>query len=70
MQYTVMEYPAIIYKNAKNDTYIANCITKKLIGYGNSEYNAVKNLEILLNKDKTDYPVRVKPVYHFLSNLC
>ena len=69
MPFTVVEYPALIYKS-KNNMYVANCITKKLVGYGKSEHIAVKNLETILNKDKTDFPVRVKPVYKFLSKLC
>ena len=70
MSYIILEYPALIYKNKKNDTYVANCITKKLVGYGKSESLAIKNLEKILNSKKTDFPVRVKPVYKLFSNLC
>ena len=69
MSYIILEYPALIYKNKKNDTYVANCITKKLVGYGSSEKAAILNLEQILNKNVSDYPVRVKPVYKFLPNL-
>ncbi len=68
MTYTILEYPALIYKN-KSNTYVANCITKKLVGYGKSEKIAVKNLENILNSRKTDYPIRVKPVYRLFENL-
>ncbi len=68
MTYTVLEYPALVYKS-KNNTYIANCIIKKMVGYGKSEYIAVKNLENILNRNKTDFAVKVKPVYKFLSKL-
>lgn len=68
MTYTILEYPALIYKN-KSNTYVANCITKKLVGYGKSETIAVKNLEHILNSRKTDYPIRVKPVYKLFENL-
>lgn len=68
MSYIILEYPALIYKS-KNDTFVANCITKKLVGYGKNERAAVKNLEKILNSRITDFPVRVKPVYKFLSNL-
>ena len=69
MSYIILEYPALVYKN-KNDMFVANCITKKLVGYGKNEKAAVKNLENILNQRETDFPVRVKPVYKILSQLC
>lgn len=68
MEYMTMQYPALIYKS-KNNTYVANCIIKKIVGFGKSEELAVLNLEKLLNKENTDFPVKVKPVYTFLPNL-
>lgn len=68
MEYTTMQYPALIYKS-KNNVYVANCIIKKIVGFGKSEQSAIANLEKLLNSEKTDFPVKVKPVYKFLPNL-
>lgn len=64
-----IQYPALIYKSRKNNIFIANCIIKNLIGYGHSEEDAIANLEMVLNKNSTDYPVTVKPVYKFLPEL-
>ena len=63
MTITEIQYPALIYKNNKNNVFVANCIVKKLIGFGHSEQDAILNLE------NTDFPVKVKPVYKFLPNL-
>lgn len=68
MQQTTILYPALIYKNKKSNVFVANCIIKKLIGYGRTEYDAVKNLENILNSRNPDYPVRVKPVHNYLSD--
>lgn len=67
MKYTSMEYPALIYRS-KNNTYVANCIIKKIVGFGHSEESAISNLEKILNREKTDFPIKVKPVYQFLPN--
>lgn len=69
MNQTSIIYPALIYKSKKNNIFVANCIIKKLIGYGHSEYDAVKNLEYVLNGQSSDYPVKIKPVYSFLPEL-
>ena len=62
MTNTIIEYPALIYK-AKNNTYIANCITKKIVSYGNSEQTALKNLENILSAENNEFLVKVKPMY-------
>ncbi len=64
-----IEYPALIYttKRHSRDMYVANCIIKKLVGYGRTEKDAVSNLEAVLNKLSTEYAVKVKPVYRFMS---
>lgn len=69
MQTISIQYPALIYKNPHNNVFVANCIIKKLIGYGHTEYDAIANLENILNKSNTDYPVKVRPVYQFLPDL-
>ena len=58
MTITEIQYPALIYKN-----------NKKLIGFGHSEQDAILNLEKILERENTDFPVKVKPVYKFLPNL-
>lgn len=69
MTYTSVLYPALVYKNTKNNVFVANCIIKKLIGYGHSEQEAINNLETILNISSKEYPVKVKPVYQFLPEL-
>ncbi|MFR1503491.1 MAG: hypothetical protein ACLSUS_05240 [Opitutales bacterium] len=69
MTITEIQYPALIYKNNKNNVFVANCIVKKLIGFGHSEQDAILNLEKNLERENTDFPVKVKPVYKFLPNL-
>lgn len=64
-----IQYPALIYKSKKNNNFIANCIIKNLIGYGRTEEDAIANLEMVLNKNSKEYPVKVKPVYQFLTEL-
>ncbi len=69
MSKTSIQYPALIYKNNKNNVFVANCIIKNLIGYGRSEKAAISNLEKILNRMHNDYPVRIIPVYKFLTEL-
>ena len=69
MSCITVEYPALVYKNNKNKLYVANCITKKLLGYGRTEEDAIVNLEAVLNKAVTDYPVKVRAVKRYLSDL-
>ena len=64
---TYIEYPALIYKSRNNHVFVANCIMKKLVGYGKTEAEAVNNLENVLNKNIQDYFVRIKPVYNYIS---
>ncbi len=67
MDSAYIEYPALIYKSRNNHVFIANCIMKKLIGYGKTESEAVKNLERVLNSGIQEYFVRIKPVHNFLA---
>lgn len=69
MDYTSIQYPALIYKNHNSNVFVANCIMKKLVGFGHSEQDAISNLEKILNKGNADFPVTVKPVYQFLTKL-
>lgn len=62
-------YPALVYKNNRNNIYVANCIMKKLIGYGHNEKDAIINLENLLNQAKSEYEIKIKPVYKLLPEL-
>lgn len=66
---TEIQYPALIYKIKSNKIYVANCIIKNLVGYGNTEKAAISNLEAVLNRLNNEYPITVKPVYKFLPNL-
>ncbi len=69
MTYTVIEYPALVYKNEHKNIFIANCIIKKLIGYGQTEKAALINLEKILKNINSEYEIKVKPVYRFLPEL-
>lgn len=61
METTYIEYPALVYKSDKNNVFVANCICKKLIGFGKTEQDAVANLEQLLNSAEQEYFIRVTP---------
>ncbi len=61
METIFIEYPALVYKSDKNNVFVANCICKKLIGFGKTEQDALINLEKLLNESDSDYPVKVTP---------
>ncbi len=69
MLMTNIQYPALIYKSKKNNVFVANCIIKKLVGYGRTEQDAITNLEEVLNRSNSEYLIRVKPVYQFLPGL-
>lgn len=69
MNCSIVEYPALVYKNNNNNVFIANCIIKNLIGYGQTEKDALVNLEKVLKKVSSEYPIKVKPVYRYLSKL-
>lgn len=66
---TSVLYPALIYKSKNKNVFVANCIIKKIVGYGKTEIDAIKNLENLMNKSSLEYMVKVKPVYSFLPEL-
>lgn len=66
---TSILYPALVYKSNKRNVFVANCIIKKLIGYGRTECDAISNLEKILNSKNPDYPIKVKPVYKILPDL-
>lgn len=67
MQISTVEYPALIYKSAKNNGFVANCIIKKLIGFGRTEKDAISNLESMLNSMNDEYFVKVKPMYNLME---
>lgn len=58
-----VEYPALIYKNNKNNLFIANCFVKNIIGMGRTEVEAIKNLENSLSLTNNEFLVKVKPMY-------
>jgi len=57
-----VEYPALVYKNRKNNAYIANCIMYNLIGFGKTEIEAVANLEKSMNDVLDKYNIIIKPM--------
>ena len=58
-----IEYPALIYKNRKNNAYIANCVMFNLIGFGKTEEDAIQKLQGSMNQALEDYNVTIKPIY-------
>lgn len=57
-----IEYPAMVYKNRKNNAFIANCIMFNLVGYGKTEEDAVTNLERSMNEALDEYNIVIKPM--------
>lgn len=64
-----VEYPALIYKNNKNNLFIANCLMKNLVGMGKTEIEAIENLENSLSVLQSDYVVKVKPMYELKMSM-
>lgn len=59
----MIEYPAMIYKNSRSKTYVANCLVKNLIGFGQSEEDAIKNLKESLQSITETFDINITPVY-------
>lgn len=64
-----VEYPAIVYKNRKNNAYIANCIMYNLVGLGKTEEKAIANLEKSMNEALQDYEIRIKPMDKMIMSM-
>lgn len=59
----MIEYPAMIYKTGRSNTYIANCMVKNLIGFGQSEDAAIKNLKDSLLSLAEEVDISITPIY-------
>ena len=64
-----VEYPALIYKNNRNNLFVANCFIKNLVGMGKTELEAIQNLEKSLTTIQSDYMVKIKPMYELKMSL-
>ena len=64
-----VEYPALVYKNNKNNLFIANCFIKNLVGMGKTEIEAIKNLENSLSRFQNEYIVKIKPMYELKMSI-
>ena len=64
-----VEYPALIYKNNKNNLFIANCLMKNIVGMGKTECEAIQNLENSLSITQSDYVVKIKPMYELKMSM-
>lgn len=62
----MVEYPAMIYKNGRSRTYVANCIVKNLVGFGKTEADALNNLKESLQNFTKTAEISVKPIYGLL----
>ena len=50
-----MEYPTMVYKNNRNNNYIANCMTTNICGFGKTEEDAVNKLwDAILTTSRVD----------------
>jgi len=58
-----IEYPAMVYKNNRNNVFVANCIVKNLIGFGKTEEDALAKLKESLQSITKTQEVIVKPMY-------
>ena len=64
-----VEYPALIYKNDRNNVFVANCFVKNLVGMGKTETEAIDNLEKSLTAIQSEYLVKIKPMYELKMSL-
>lgn len=53
----------MIYKNHRNNVFIANCMVKNLVGFGKTEEAALNNLKESLQGVSQKCEVVVKPMY-------
>ncbi len=60
---STIEYPAMVYKNNRNNNFNANCIVKNVIGFGKTEEEALKNLKEALKPYDSNVEVIIKPMY-------
>jgi predicted RNase H-like HicB family nuclease len=59
----MVEYPALIYKNGRDKTYVANCMTKNLFGFGKTEEDALKSLKDSLQNLNKQSEISLKPMH-------
>ena len=64
-----VEYPALIYKNNKNNLFVANCFIKNLVGMGKTEFDAIKNLEKSLSVVQKENIIKIKPMYELKMSM-
>lgn len=57
------EYTAMIYRNNRNRTYIANCMIVNVVGFGKTEEDAIKNLKDSLQMSTKTFDIDIKPLY-------
>ena len=57
------EYLAMIYKNNRNKTYIANCMMNNIMGYGKTEEEAIENLKNSLKTLTGEFNIKIKSLY-------
>ena len=57
------EYQAMIYRNNRNRTFIANCLMKNLMGYGKTEEDAIENLRKSLQATTGEFEINIKSLY-------
>ncbi len=58
-----MKYPAVVYKNPRCHTYIANCVVKNLLGFGKTETEALDDLKKTIQKLNEKCEIILEPCY-------
>lgn len=60
---SIEEFPAMVYKNNRSKTFVANCIVKNIIGFGKTEEDALNNLKDSIQNALHTCDVTIKPMY-------
>ncbi len=63
----MVEYHALIYKNQRSNTYMANCIVKNLFGFGKTEAEALSNLKDAIKVNQGANEISLKPMYGLMA---
>lgn len=59
----MIEYPAMVYRNKRNNVYVANCIIKNIVGFGKTQQDALNNLKESLQSNDEKNEIVIKPFY-------
>lgn len=60
---SIEEFPAMVYKNNRGKTFVANCMVKNIIGFGKTEEDALNNLKDSIQNLTKSCDVIIRPMY-------